>query len=33
VPVGLTSLLTAMGLLMIVAAHPFIRRSAHADRA
>ncbi len=33
VPVGLTSLLTALGLLMIVGAHPFIRRSAHADRA
>jgi hypothetical protein len=31
--VPLTSLLTALGLLMIVAAHPFIRRSAHADRA
>lgn len=32
-PIGLTSLLTALGLLMILAAHPFIRRSAHADRA
>lgn len=31
--VPLTSFLTALGLLMIVAAHPFIRRSAHADRA
>jgi hypothetical protein len=31
--VSLTSLLTALGLLLIVAAHPFIRRSAHADRA
>ncbi len=30
---GLTSLLTALGLLMIIGAHPFIRRSAHADRA
>ncbi len=31
--ITLTSLLTALGLLMIIAAHPFIRRSAHADRA
>ena len=31
--VTLTSLLTALGLLMIIGAHPFIRRSAHADRA
>ncbi len=31
--IPLTSLLTALGLLMIVGAHPFIRRSAHADRA
>lgn len=29
----LTSLLTALGLLLVVAAHPFLRRSAPADRA
>jgi hypothetical protein len=32
-PEAPATLLTAIGLLMIVAAHPFIRRSAHADRA
>ena len=32
-PIGITPLLTVLGLLLIVAAHPFIRRSAHADRA
>jgi hypothetical protein len=31
--VSLTPLLTVLGLLLIVAAHPFIRRSAQADRA
>ena len=32
-PIGIAPLLTVLGLLLIVAAHPFIRRSAHADRA
>jgi hypothetical protein len=32
-PASKTPLLTVLGLLLIAAAHPFIRRSAHADRA
>jgi hypothetical protein len=32
-PASKTPLLTVLGLLLLAAAHPFIRRSAHADRA